>query len=203
MRNRGRCKKRRTRFMEMGSMQTTFGNKLAMAGLGTVTFIMLSSFGGELLFAEKKTKDIEKSGYPLPMPVAAAATGGPAAAPVEPIEVRLAAADKAKGENGFKQCAACHTPDKGGANKVGPNLWNVMGRAKGQVAGFAYSAGLKEIAGKGEKWDFAAMDKFLENPKGYIKGTSMSFGGIANAKNRADLVAYLATINDAPPALPK
>jgi cytochrome c len=189
-------------FVEMGSMQTTFGNKLAMAGLGTLTFIMLTSFGGELLFAEKKIADVDKQGYPVAMPVATAAASGPAAPAAEPIEVRLASADKAKGETVFRQCTACHTPDKGGANKVGPNLWNVMGRAKGQVAGFAYSAGLKELAGKGEKWDFATMDKFIENPKGYIRGTSMSFGGIGNARNRADLIAYLASINDAPPALP-
>ncbi|MGL5114758.1 MAG: c-type cytochrome [Beijerinckiaceae bacterium] len=180
-------------------MNTSDGNKFAMAILGGLTFVMLVSFAGELLFAEKKT---DKQGYALPMASAVAATA-PAAAAVEPIAVRLASADKAKGENTFKQCSACHTPDKGGANKVGPNLWGVVERAKGAVAGFGYSAALKTVAGKGEKWSFDALDKFLESPKGYLAGTSMSYGGIPNPKTRADLIAYLNTISDAPVAVPK
>jgi cytochrome c len=175
-------------------------NKIAGAALGTLTFVMLTSFGGELLFAEKKTA---KAGYELPVAVAASAPVAAAAANVEPIAVRLAAAEKAKGETTFKQCAACHTPDKGGANKVGPNLWGVVERAKGQIAGFGYSAALKAVAAKGEKWDFAALDKFLESPKGYIAGTSMSYAGISNPKTRADVIAYLNSISDSPVAVPK
>jgi cytochrome c len=176
-------------------------NKIAGAVLGTLTFVMLVSFGGELLFAEKKAA---KAGYELPVAEAAStAASAVAAVAVEPIAVRLAAADKAKGENTFKQCATCHTPDKGGANKVGPNMWGVVERAKGQVAGFGYSAALKAVAAKGEKWDFAALDKFLENPKGYIVGTSMSYAGISNPRTRADLIAYLNGLADAPIALPK
>jgi cytochrome c len=175
-------------------------NKIAGAALGTLTFVMLTSFGGELLFAEKKTA---KAGYELPVAAVASAPVAAAAANVEPITVRLAAAEKAKGETTFKQCAACHTPDKGGANKVGPNLWGVVERAKGQIAGFGYSAALKAVAAKGEKWDFAALDKFLESPKGYIAGTSMSYAGISNPKTRADVIAYLNSISDSPVAVPK
>ncbi len=175
-------------------------NKIAGAVLGTLTFVMLVSFGGELLFAEKKTA---KAGYELPMPAVVEAASAVAAVAAEPIAIRLAAADKAKGENTFKQCAACHTPDKGGANKVGPNMWGVVERAKGQVAGFGYSAALKAVAAKGEKWDFTALDKFLESPKGYITGTSMSYAGISNPKTRADLIAYLNVLSDSPVAIPK
>ncbi|MGL4635013.1 MAG: c-type cytochrome [Beijerinckiaceae bacterium] len=174
-------------------------NKIAGAVLGTLTFVMLVSFGGELLFAEKKAA---KAGYELPTGIAASSTTAAAVA-VEPIAVRLAAADKAKGENTFKQCATCHTPDKGGANKVGPNMWGVVERAKGQVAGFGYSAALKGVAAKGEKWSFEALDKFLESPKGYLAGTSMSYAGISNPKTRADLIAYLNGLSDAPIAIPK
>ncbi len=181
----------------MDSFET---NKIAGAVLGTLTFVMLTSFGGELLFAEKKTA---KAGYELPVAVSASAPVTVAAANVEPINVRLAASDKAKGETTFKQCAACHTPDKGGANKVGPNLWNIVERAKGQIAGFGYSAALKAVAAKGEKWDFAALDKFLESPKGYLAGTSMSYAGISNPKTRADVISYLNSIADSPVALPK
>jgi cytochrome c len=175
-------------------------NKVAGAVLGTLTFVMLTSFGGELLFTEKKAA---KSGYDLPMPVGAAVAATAPVVAAEPIAVRLASADKAKGEATFKQCAACHTPDKGGANKVGPNMWGVLGRAKGQVAGFGYSAALKTVAAKGEKWDFETIDKFVESPKGYIAGTSMSYAGISNPKTRADLISYLNTLSDAPLALPK
>jgi cytochrome c len=176
-------------------------NKIAGAVLGTLTFVMLTSFGGELLFAEKKAA---KPGYDLPVGAGAAvAASAPAAAAAEPIAVRLASADKAKGEATFRQCSTCHTPEKGGANKVGPNMWGVLGRAKGQVAGFGYSAALKAVAAKGEKWDFETIDKFVESPKGYIAGTSMSYAGISNPKTRADLIAYLNTLSDAPLALPK
>jgi cytochrome c len=175
-------------------------NKIAGAVLGSLTFVMLTSFGGELLFAEKKA---EKAGYELPMPAGAAVAASAPAVAAEPIAVRLASADKTKGETTFKQCATCHTPEKGGANKVGPNMWGVLGRAKGQVAGFGYSAALKTVAAKGEKWDFETIDKFIENPKAYITGTSMSYAGISNPKTRADLVAYLNTLSDSPQALPK
>ena len=182
----------------MGSNEN---NKVFGAVLGTLTFLMLVSFGGELLFKEKKST---QAGYDLPMPVAAAAAAvAPAGPPVEPIAIRLASADKERGATVFRQCASCHTPDKGGANKVGPNMWGVVERVKGQVAGFGYSNSLKAIAAKGEKWGYAELDKFVENPRGYIAGTSMSYGGLANPKQRADLIAYLNTLSDSPETLPK
>ena len=176
-------------------------NKIFGAVLGTLTFVMLASFGSELLFNEKHSA---KAGYELPIP----ADTGPAVAakpaePAEPIEKRLASADKAKGETTFKQCAACHTPDKGGANKVGPNLWSIVERSHGKAPGFAYSAGMKTFAAKGEKWTFDSLDKFLEAPKAYIAGTSMSYAGISSPKTRADMIAYLTSLADAPVALPK
>jgi cytochrome c len=185
--------------MEMRDMDSFEFNKIAGAVLGTFTFLMLTSFGGELLFTEKKAA---KAGYELAMPVAAASTAVAAVA-AEPIAIRLASADKAKGENTFKQCSACHTPEKGGANKVGPNMWGIVERAKGQIAGFGYSAAMKAVAAKGEKWTFESLDKFLEGPKAYLPGTSMSYAGISNPKNRADLIAYLNTITDSPVAIPK
>jgi cytochrome c len=185
--------------MEMRDMDSFEWNKIAGAILGSLTFLMLVSFGGELLFAEKKTA---KAGYELPMPVAAAVAGAPVVA-VDPIAKRLATAEAPKGETIFKQCATCHTPEKGGANKVGPNMWGIVERAKGQVAGFGYSAALKAVAAKGEKWTFESLDKFLEGPKAYLPGTSMSYAGISNPKNRADLIAYLNSISDSPVAVPK
>ncbi|MGL4240467.1 MAG: c-type cytochrome [Beijerinckiaceae bacterium] len=184
-------------------MQTTDGNKIAMAVLGTLTFVLLTSFGGELLFAEKKSA---KAGYELPMGEGATAAASSAAAPqAEPIAVRLAAADKAKGEAGFRACVACHvnTKDGSSAGKQGPTLWNAVDRAKASVAGFDYSNTLKAMGGKGEKWSFEALDKFIESPRGYVAGTKMSFAGVGNPKARADLIAYMASIADSPVALPK
>jgi cytochrome c len=183
-------------------MQTTNGNMIAMAVLGTLTFTLLTSFAGELLFTEKKGA---KAGYELPMPEAAAPVAAAAGPAAEPIAVRLAAADKAKGENGFKACVACHVNSKDGssAGKQGPTLWNIVDKAKGAHAGFAYSNTLAAMAGKGEKWTFEALDKFIESPRGYVAGTKMSFAGIGNPKARADLIAYLASIADSPVALPK
>jgi cytochrome c len=183
-------------------MQTTNGNMIAMAVLGTLTFVMFTSFAGEVLFTEKRGA---KAGYELPMPepaVAVAAVAGPA---VEPIAVRLAAADKGRGETGFKQCAACHVNAKeaSSAGKQGPTLWNVVERAKASISGFGYSANLAAAGGKGEKWSFDSLDKFIENPRGYVAGTKVSFAGISNPKARADLVAYLANLSDSPAPLPK
>jgi cytochrome c len=183
-------------------MQTTDGNKIAMAVLGTLTFVLLTGFGGELLFAEKKSA---KAGYELPMMEAAAPVAAASAPAAEPIAVRLAAADKGKGEAGFKQCVACHVNTKDGSNagKQGPSLWNIVDRAKASVAGFGYSNTLAAMGGKGDKWTFESLDKFIESPRGYVAGTKMSFAGVSNPKARADLVAYLASIADAPVALPK
>jgi cytochrome c len=185
-------------------MQTSNGNKFAMAVLGSLTFVMLTSFVGELLFAEKKTA---KAGYELPMPAdsgakVAAAAAAPAA---EPIAVRLAAADKGRGEAAFRQCVACHVNSKDGssAGKQGPTMWNVVDRQKAAVAGFAYSNGMAGQGQKGEKWSFENLDKFIESPRGYTPGTKMSFAGISNPRARADLIAYLASIADSPVALPK
>ena len=94
---------------------------------------------------------------------------------------------------------ACHTFDKGGPNRVGPNLWGVVGR-KRAGPGFNYSAAMKA---KGGEWTFDELNKFLAGPAGYIPGTSMGFAGIPRASERADLIDYLRTRADSPVPLPK
>lgn len=173
-------------------------NKIAGAVLSTLLVVMGLSMTAGIVFAPHKPA---VPGFDLPSEEPAAG-GATAAAPAaeEPIAVRLAKADPAKGEKAVAACKACHTFEKGGANKVGPHLFDVYGRNEGSVAGFGYSAAMK---GRNDKtWDADALDHFLKNPKAYVPGTIMAFAGIAKPETRADVVAYLNSLADAPKPLP-
>ena len=126
----------------------------------------------------------EKEGFAV-VAEAAGEAGGAAAVPIATL---LATADIAKGEAVFKKCAACHTINQGGANGIGPNLWASMGKPHGHVPGFAYSDALKSVPGN---WDWEGMDKWLANPKKYAPGTKMTFAGLGNPEERANLILYL------------
>jgi cytochrome c len=112
-------------------------------------------------------------------------------ADVVPLATLLAAADPAKGEQVFKKCTSCHTVNTGGANGIGPNLFAVLGQPIGKhAAGFAYSDALKSHGGS---WDFDTMDAWLKSPKAFASGTKMTFAGLGNPEDRANLLAYLNT----------
>ena len=126
----------------------------------------------------------EKEGFA----VVAEASGDAGGVAVVPIATLLATADVAKGEAVFKKCVACHTIAQGDANGIGPNLWAAMGKPHGHVAGFSYSDALKSVPGN---WDWECMDKWLANPKKYAPGTKMTFAGLGNPEERANLILYL------------
>lgn len=126
-------------------------------------------------------------------------TAAPAAPVIEPIGPLLASADLAAGEKAFKRCATCHTFDKSGANKVGPNLYGVVGGAKGSASGFAYSDALKTMAGT---WTYDELNAFLTKPKDFLAGTKMTFAGIRKAQDRADIIAFMRQHADTPFPLP-
>lgn len=115
-------------------------------------------------------------------------TSGAVADAGPPLEALLASADIAAGQKVYAKCAACHTINEGGANGIGPNLWNSMGQPHGHVAGFAYSEALKSIPGN---WDWASMDAWLKSPRRYADGTKMTFAGLGKAEDRANLIVYL------------
>ena len=116
------------------------------------------------------------------------AAGGGAAA--VPIAVMMQTADVAAGEQVFKKCSACHTINQGGANGIGPNLWATMGKPLASHAGFAYSDALKAVGGT---WTFEQMDAWLASPRRFADGTKMSFAGLSNPEDRANLIAWLNT----------
>jgi cytochrome c len=175
-------------------------NKIAGAVLGTALGVMALSIISEAIFAPAEA---EKAGYEIAVaePVAAPAAGAQASA-VPPIAVRLASADVAAGENVAKKCAACHTLGKGEPAKVGPNLYNVVGGPDGHMQGFKYSAAMQARHDAGDKWTFDDLDHFLTSPKAFVPGTAMGFAGLPKPEDRANVIAFLHTLSDAPIPLP-
>lgn len=143
-----------------------------------------SSLSGHYFRADKHNRP-EQMGFAIEG-VAEEGEGGAAATPIEAL---LATADVAKGEASFKKCAACHTANQGGANGIGPNLYGVLGEAVAAGrGGFAFSDALKA---KGGNWDWATMNAWLTNPKAFANGTKMSFAGLSDAQERANVMVYL------------
>jgi len=173
-------------------------NKIMGAVLGTCLALLSLNIAAGAIFA---THAPEKAGYEVAAQVegkAGAVAEKPA--PEVPLPVRFASADVGRGENSAKKCAACHTFGKGEPNRVGPNLYGVVGRPKGTEGGFDYSAAIK---GKGGNWTVEDLDKFLASPKGFAPGTKMSFAGLQRGSERADVIAFLNSKADNPAPLPK
>ncbi len=130
----------------------------------------------------------------------AEAGGAPAAeAKPEPILELIATGDTAKGQQVAKICASCHNFEKGGPNGLGPNLYGIVGRAKGSHKGFDYSAGMKA---KGGNWTYEDLNHFLWKPKSFVDGTKMTFIGLKKPEDRVAVIAWLRTLSDSPAAPP-
>jgi len=154
------------------------------------------------------------AGFELPAPKSAtkaAAAGGhgdaaattPAAPKGFDPKAVLALIGKGNPDAGkavFKKCKACHTASKGGGNRVGPNLWNVVGRKRASAPGFKYSAAM---SAKGGAWSYGDLAQFIHKPKAFVKGTKMGFGGLKDEAALANLIAYLRTNSDTPVPLPQ
>lgn len=152
---------------------------------GWVLFAGIVALGSSIVSSEVfNTHRPETMGYPIEGVV----QEGESAEAAKPIEFYLASADPAKGEQVFKKCTACHNVDQGGANALGPNLWGVVGKPHAAHPGFAFSDALKGVPGP---WDFKALDAWLANPKKYAPGTKMTFAGLGNPEDRANVIAFL------------
>ncbi|WP_260597706.1 c-type cytochrome [Sphingomonas endolithica] len=151
-----------------------------LAGCGAA--LGLSIVGGMMFHDDRP----EKMGYPIEGVEEAGGEGGAAEVPIATL---LATADPAKGADVFKKCAACHTIAQGAPNGIGPNLYATLGEGIAQgKAGFAFSDALKS---KGGKWDFDTMSAWLTSPRKFAPGTKMTFAGIGNGQDRANVIAYL------------
>jgi len=172
-------------------------NKVLGAVLGTCLVLLSLNIAAGALFTAHNPA---KPGYEIAVKEEAAGSKAAQAPAEEPLPVRLASADIKRGASDVKKCQACHTLGKGEPNRVGPNLYGVVGRPKHSEAGFNYSAAMKAQTGD---WTPEDLDKFIANPRADIPGTAMTFAGVSRGKERADIIAYLNSNSDKPIELPK
>ncbi|NBN65767.1 c-type cytochrome [Microvirga tunisiensis] len=167
---------------------------------GAVLMVLLLTMGvgivSDVIFTPTTP---EKPGYEIVVASAeSAAPAEEAAADVAPLSERLMAGTVEDGEKAAKKCAACHSFEKGGPNKVGPDLWGLLGRKPGTHAGFSYSTAMVAFGEANPAWTFEHLYAFLENPKAHVPGTSMGFAGIKKADERVDLIVYMNSLSDSP-----
>jgi cytochrome c len=172
-------------------------NKIIGAVLATCIVLLVTNFTANALFAAKPP---EKPGFAIAAKEEGGGKEAPKAAPSEPIEKLLQTASAEKGQAAAKVCQTCHTFEKNGPNRVGPNLYGIVGDHRGEDRnGFNFSAAMKA---KGGTWTYDDLNAFLTNPKAFIPGTAMGFAGIQKDSQRADVIAYLRTLSDNPVPLP-
>ena len=166
---------------------------------GWTLFAGIVALGASIVAGETfKGERPEEMGYPIEG-VVQEGEGGAAEAE-KPIAFYLASADAAAGEQVFKKCTACHNADKGGANALGPNLWGVLGEGVGKGAhGFAFSPALSGVGGT---WNWDNLSAWLTSPKKFAPGTKMTFAGLSNPQDRANVIAFLNSRSDSPLPLP-
>ena len=173
-------------------------NKIAAAVLVAGIIAMVAGILSETLYEPEPAKT---RGFSVDVP-AGGNTGGAPAAPKEiDLGALLASANIDKGKDTSKKCATCHTLGKGEANKIGPNLYGVVGGPHAHKDDFAYSDAMKAL--HDQKWDIESLYHFINSPQATVKGTKMAFAGIKDPKDLADVLAYLNSNSDSPKPLPK
>ncbi|UCH73694.1 MAG: cytochrome c family protein [Rhodospirillales bacterium] len=189
------------------SKDPLFLTKLLGAVLVAAWIAVAAAMASWLLY---RPATIDTPAYPLmeaaeieEQPTASAPPSAEAPAPTEAgdgdLGARLAAADATAGQKVARKCSACHSFDKGSGHKIGPNLWDVVGRQIGGVDNYKFSGAL---SGHGGNWGYEELDSFLREPKAFAAGTRMAFAGIKSDADRADLIVYLRSLSDTPNPLP-
>ncbi len=173
-------------------------NKIVGAILAACVIAMLSGFVAELIFEKDHGEAVAYSLSPREAGVSLVVE---APLSLDLIGPRLADADIGAGKTVAKKCTACHTMGEGGANKIGPNLWDVVERAVASHAGYSFSGALKGKSG--EAWSYENLGAFLLKPKDWAPGTKMGFAGIKKPQDRANLILYLRSLSGTPAALPE
>ena len=171
--------------------------------IGAVLLVALLVIGiGKVSNLVFKVNKPEKSNYKVELDVESAETKGdeePVQREIVDIAALLSTGDLAHGEKVFKKCSACHSIKSGGVNKIGPALYNVVGRKVGVLDDYKYSKALTEYE---KNWSFEELNGFLLKPKDWIKGTKMAYAGLRKEKDRASVILYLNKYSDSPLPLP-
>lgn len=169
-------------------------NKIAGAVLTAALSFMVIGFIGDALVQPKTHKAAS---------VTITASKTPAepkkVEPLPPIAPLLASADVAAGKKAANKCKACHDLTNAKKNKLGPPLWDIVDANKHAIGGYKYSKGMLAMGGK---WSYEDLNKFLANPKGFVKGTKMVFAGVKKPKDRANLIAFLRSLSESPKPMP-
>jgi cytochrome c len=186
---------------ERDHMDSWEWNKIAGAVLGTLIFCMVIGLFAEAVYTVPTPA---KPGYVVPgVAATTAASTGPAAPVEEPLPdfaSVIPTADLKKGEQIAQRCAQCHDWSKGGPNKIGPNLYGIVGDKRGEGRNnYDFSSAMKS---KGGSWTYDELFRFLKQPQVYIPGTKMTFAGLPSAQDRIDIIAYMRTWADTPFPLP-
>jgi len=178
-------------------------DKIFCAIIVALVVVLLSDNIGNTLYAHKRFAMQFERGYKVEVEEQSSTSGKEAAIPAEiDIAAIFQNFNVSQGEMVFKKCAVCHTTEKNGANKVGPNLWNILNAKVASREGFAYSNAMLAIGQSGAHWGYEELYRYLYSPKKYVPGTKMAFAGLKKDLDRVNLIMYLRTFSDnqvAPP----
>ena len=167
-------------------------NKIIVSIILVVILVLgINKITDVIFYVEKP----EKSAYQVDSVTTVASTTTTESSDTQNIMALFASTNAEEGAKVFKKCAACHSISKGGANKIGPALWGVIGRKAGSIKDYKYS---KALVAYGKVWSFDEMNGFLIKPKEWVKGTKMSFAGLKDAKQRAAVILYMNENSDNP-----
>ena len=170
-------------------------NKIIAALIFTVLVVFGIGKITDLIFLVDKPSE---AAYKVEAPTIKTAIAESSGSGSVDIKALLALGTVEHGKQVFKKCTACHVVAKGGKNKIGPALYNILGRKSGSVSGYKYS---KALVAHGKVWSYEEMNGFLIKPAAHIKGTKMAFAGLKNEKDRASVILYMNSQSDSP--LPK